>query len=88
MSSEDLVKKIDAEELACVRNYMMGDFTRSFDGPFAIADAHISLLANNLKVDYYKNQIETIRNMTAETLQELAQKYFSREQFYLAIAGK
>jgi predicted Zn-dependent peptidase len=80
--------KIDAAELACVRNYMMGDFTRSFDGPFAIADAHISLLANNLKVDYYKNQIETIRKMTAETLQELAQKYLSREQFYLAIAGK
>jgi len=79
--------KINSEELECVRNYMMGDFTRSFDGPFAIADAHISLLANKLKVDYYKNQIQTIRNMTAETLQELAQKYLSREQFYLAIAG-
>jgi predicted Zn-dependent peptidase len=75
-------------ELECVRNYLLGDFTRSFDGPFAIADAHISLLANKLSVDYYQKQIETIRNIDAVTLQKLAQKYFNREQFYIAIAGK
>lgn len=81
-------EKIGSGELECVRNYMMGDFTRSFDGPFAIADAHISLLANNLTTDYYQKQIETIRLIDANTLRELAQKYFDKEQFYLAIAGQ
>ncbi|MFZ4456362.1 MAG: M16 family metallopeptidase [Bacteroidales bacterium] len=80
--------EVEAEELACVRNYLLGDFTRSFDGPFAIADAHISLLANKLSIDYYQNQIETIRQIDAAILQNLAKKYLNREQFYLAIAGK
>ena len=81
-------KKIGNSELACVRNYMLGDFTRSFDGPFAIADAHISLLANNLHIDYFENQIETIRKIDAITIQNLAQEYLNKDQFYIAIAGK
>lgn len=81
-------KEIEAEELTCVRNYLLGDFTRSFDGPFAIADAHISLLANNLSPEYYQKQINTIREIDAATLRQLALKYLNRDQFYLAIAGK
>ncbi|MDD2799492.1 MAG: pitrilysin family protein [Bacteroidales bacterium] len=80
--------KIDSDELECARNYMLGDYARSFDGPFAIADAHISLLANHLSSDYYKKQIETIRNIDANTLQTLAQKYLNMVQYYISIAGK
>lgn len=81
-------EQISSDELERVRNYMMGDFTRSFDGPFAIADAHISLLANNLTPDYYAKQIETIKQIEAEQLRQLAEKYLSKDLFYLAIAGQ
>lgn len=79
---------ISSDELECVRSYMLGDFTRSFDGPFAIADAHISLLANNLDVSYYKNQMQAIRTIDAATIHQMALKYFDRNIFYIAVAGK
>lgn len=81
-------KPIDSDELECVRSYLLGDFTRSFDGPFAIADAHISLLANQLDVSYYQNQMKAIRTINATTIHQMAQKYFDRNSFYIAIAGK
>ena len=81
-------KPIDSDELECVRSYLLGDFTRSFDGPFAIADAHISLLANQLDVSYYQNQMKAIRTIDAVTIHQMAQKYFDRNSFYIAIAGK
>lgn len=79
---------IEADELECVRSYLLGDFTRSFDGPFAIADAHISLLANQLEVNYYEEQMKTIQTIDAVTLHRMAQKYLHRDEFYIAVAGK
>lgn len=76
------------EELEMVKNFMLGDAARLFDGTFSIADACISLLANDLDISFYKNQIQTIRDITAEEIQTLAQKYFVKDEFYEIIAGK
>lgn len=80
-------EKVGAEELMTVKSYLMGEMARMFDGPFAQADAQISLIANNLPDDYYKKQIDTISSVTADELQLLANKYLNEEQFYIAIAG-
>ncbi len=81
-------EEIGSEELERVRNYLLGEFTRSFDGPFAIADAHISILANQLGDDYYFKQLETIRSIDAATIKNLACKYLNRDNFYVTVAGK
>ncbi len=81
-------EKVEAEELAMVKNFMLGDAARLFDGTFSIADACISLLANDLDISFYEKQIQTIKDITAEKIQALAQKYFVKEEFYEVIAGK
>lgn len=77
-----------AEELEMVKNFMLGDAARLFDGTFSIADACISLLANDLDISFYEKQIQTIRDITAEEIRALAQKYFVKDAFYEIVAGK
>ena len=79
--------KVSNEELMTVKSYMMGEMARMFDGPFAQADAQISLIANNLTDDYYKKQIDVITSVSADDLQILANKYLNKDHFSLAVAG-
>jgi len=79
---------VGKEELMMAKNFMLGDAARLFDGTFSMADCCISLLANDLDLSFYEKQIQTIREISAEQIQALAQKYFVRETFYEIIAGK
>ncbi len=76
------------EEMNIVRSYLSGELARLVDTPLSVADAYVPLIANSLPFDYYQNQQATIGNITPEQLQALAKKYFNRNDFYIAIAGK
>lgn len=79
---------IPDEELSRVKNTMLGDMIRMFDGPFAQSDSLISLLEYDLGYDYYHTVIETIKSIDSKSLQTLADKYLDPESFYQVIAGK
>jgi zinc protease len=79
---------IGEEELATVKSYMLGQFLKSIDGAFNLADRWKGLLFYNLGYDYYYRYIETIKSITAEQLQLLAQKYFDEESFTELVVGK
>lgn len=78
---------IPDEELEMVKNFMMGEFSRNLDGPFALADAFISLFANNSTIEFYQKQIEVTRTITAEELQKVARKYLKKEDMIEVVAG-
>ncbi len=78
---------VPIEELETVKNYLAGDLARLFDGAFPIADAYISLIANNLPSDYYNKQLNDILNVTSQELQQLAQHYLQPDSFYGVIVG-
>lgn len=78
---------VTEEELDLVRNYMTGVFLRSTDGPFSIADRRKALIGYNLGYEYYDRYVETIRTITAERLQELAQTYLRKEDLVELVAG-
>lgn len=73
---------VDEEELMLVRNYMMGSILGDLDGPFQIISRWKNLILNGLDENYFYDSIETIRNVSAEELRELAQKYLDPESFY------
>lgn len=73
---------IEEEELALVRNYMMGSILGDLDGPFQIVNRWKNIILNGLDESYFYNQIETIRTVPADELQRLAQKYLVPENFY------
>ncbi|HEY1115555.1 MAG TPA: pitrilysin family protein [Chitinophagaceae bacterium] len=73
---------IEEDELALVRNYMMGSILGDLDGPFQIINRWKNIILNGLDENYFYNQIETIRTVPADELQRLAQKYLVPENFY------
>lgn len=73
---------VDDEELDLVRNYMIGSILGDLDGPFQIIARWKNYILNNLTADYFYNSIQTIKTVTAEQLQEMANKYLNPEDFY------
>lgn len=80
---EDLREEIvDEEELLLVKNYMLGTILGDLDGPFHIIGRWKNVVLNNLPENYFYTTIDTIKNITAEELQVLAQQYLRPEDFY------
>jgi predicted Zn-dependent peptidase len=73
---------VDEEELLLVRNYMMGGILGDLDGPFQIIARWKNIVLNNLTEQYFYDSINTIKTITAEELQVLANKYLQPEDFY------
>jgi zinc protease len=73
---------VDDEELLLVRNYMMGSILGDLDGPFHIINRWKNIILNGLETDYFYQQIKTIKAVTPEELQQLANKYLQPENFY------
>jgi zinc protease len=80
---EDLREEpVDDEELMLVRNHMMGTILGELDGPFHIMSKWKNIILNDLGDDYFYRSIQTIKNVSAEELQEMANKYLVQENFY------
>jgi zinc protease len=73
---------VDEDELLLVRNYMMGSILGDLDGPFQIINRWKNIVLNGLGDDYFYQQIDTIRKVSATELQQLANKYLVPENFY------
>jgi predicted Zn-dependent peptidase len=78
---------VSEEELNRVKNYMLGDIVRMFDGPFAQAESLISLLEYDLDYDFFDAMIQTIKNITPEEIRVLAKKYLDPGSFSQAVVG-
>jgi len=79
---------ISTEELELVRNFLLGDMIRNFDGPFATSDNYRGLLDLGLTPDYFHEFFKVLLNITAEELHALAKKYLQKEDFITVVAGK
>ena len=75
-------EEIEQDELMMTRNYMIGTILGDLDGPFQVAGRWKNLILNGLDENYFYAGIETIKNVTATELQELANKYLKPEEFY------
>ena len=73
---------IDEEELLLVRNYMIGGILGELDGPFQIIARWKNIVLNGMDENYFYQSIDTIKTVSAEELQSLAQKYLNPEDFY------
>ena len=70
------------DELALVKNYLMGSILGDLDGPFHVLGRWKNIILNELDENYFYNSIHAIKTVTAEELRELAKKYLQPEQFY------
>jgi zinc protease len=79
---------ISDEELSLVKNYLLGSFLRSIDGPFAMADRFKGVMEYGLNYDYYDKYVATIRSVSASQLRELANLYFDKQSMTELVVGK
>lgn len=75
-------EKIGEEELLLVRNYMIGGILGDLDGPFQIMAKWKNIILNHLDEQYFYDSVNDIKNVSAERLMELANKYLHPEQFW------
>lgn len=73
---------IDAEELLLVKNYLIGTLLGDLDGPFQIIGRWKNLILNGLDDSFFYKSVDTIKNISAEELKELAKKYLNPDEFY------
>ena len=78
---------IPSDELNIAKNYLLGSFLRSIDGPFSIAERHKILVDNNLDYNFYYDYIKIIKEITATELRDLANIYFQENDLSEIIVG-
>lgn len=73
---------VDDEELMMTRNYMIGSILGDLDGPFQVIGRWKNMILNGVDADYFSRGIQIIKTVSAEELQELANKYLQPDSFY------
>jgi predicted Zn-dependent peptidase len=75
-------------ELSLVKNYLLGSFLRSIDGPFAVADRYKMLIDYGFTYQYYQDFVDTIKGISASELCDLANTYLQEKDLSTVIVGK
>lgn len=79
-------EKVSDEELDTVKHYMMGEMLRSNDGVSEIAESFDQLVRFNLPQDYNSKSMQIVKNITADDIIRLANKYFAKDSFIISIS--
>jgi zinc protease len=79
---------VDGEELQTVKNYMLGQFLRTVEGPFALSDKFRGIWEFGLGYDYYDRYFEAVKSATPAELRDLACKYLKRSDLLELVVGR
>ncbi|MCB9257492.1 MAG: insulinase family protein [Chitinophagales bacterium] len=74
-------------ELSMVKNYMIGQLMKSVDGPLNLSSTLKNFLIFDLEIEEINKQLEGIHKITAQKLQELAQKHLNFNEMHKVLVG-
>ncbi len=78
---------IKEEELEMVRSYLLGNMLTFLDGPMNVSDIVKTIVTENLQFTDFQDLVKVIKNITAEEIRHLAQKYLQKEDLWQVIVG-
>ncbi len=78
---------VPEEELEMAKNYLLGSFLRSIDGPFSQASRIKNVILYQLDDNYYERYLAAIENTTPEEVLKMAQQYLSKDSFTELVVG-
>lgn len=78
---------IERSELEIVKNYMLGEMLRMFDGPFSSAESFRSAWEFGYDNNYYTRFADKIRSIEPDEIKFLAGKYYLIDDLYEVLAG-
>jgi zinc protease len=80
--------QIPNEELLTAKNYFLGSFLRSLNGPFSLADRLKIMVDYKLENNYYPNMVNKLNEITSSQLLNIANKYLGEENIVEIVVGK
>ncbi len=81
-------REVSAPELDLVRNYMLGSMLGGLENAMSHADKFKNIYFSGLGYDYYQNYIKTVRTISPQDLQALANKYLDWDSLEKVVVGK
>jgi len=78
---------VPQDELQLVKNYLRGNFMRSMDGPFALAERFKHIWLHNMDYSYYENYVNALSTITSAQLMEIANRYLQKDSIYELVVG-
>ena len=79
---------VSEDELALVRNYMLGSVLGSLENTLSHAEKFKNIYFFGLGYDYYDRYLKTVRTINSEEILRLANQYLRFETFEQVIVGK
>ncbi len=79
---------VPEEELAMVRNYMLGEMCRSYESAFSLADAWMFVQVSGFDDSYFDDALNAVKEISTEEIRELAGRYLCKEKLKEVISGK
>jgi predicted Zn-dependent peptidase len=75
------------DEIKMVKNYMIGQIMRSFDGMLNTSETYQTIIPYSLNEKYFYNFVNTINNITSEDIKEISYKYLYNPDWIEVIVG-
>lgn len=94
---EDVIKEVglEMEKLACepieedemmrLRQYISSSLMESLDSPFAIMEYYKTIEVVGIPSGYFAAQVETLENLTPDTIMEMAARYLRPDLMRIAV---
>ena len=79
---------VSEEELSLVRNYLLGNLLKSFDGPFERMDRFKGAHLYGQDLSFFHKYSEAIRAIDPASLQKLANVWLQKDDLLELVAGK
>jgi predicted Zn-dependent peptidase len=79
--------EVGTDEMQIVRNHLMGEIARMFDGPFNSAEAVRSIIDYDTDRNYFSKFIDTVEKITPGKIKELFITYFNIADAIEIVAG-
>ena len=81
-------EKVAPETLETAKASYVGSFVRALERPETIANYALNIKLNDLPLDYYKNYLTNINEVTQDDVMRVANKYFLSDNARIVVVGK
>jgi len=75
------------DEMEIVRNFMLGEMVRMFDGPFALSESFRSAWEFGLGNSYYYDLSQKIKTIEPDEIIHLAKTYYNIDDLHIIVVG-
>jgi predicted Zn-dependent peptidase len=79
---------VSEQELDLVRNYMLGSMLGGLENAMSHADKFKNIYFSGVGYEYYHRYIQTVRTISAQDLQSLANKYLHWDELEKVVVGR